>query len=461
MLTTLAFLAACTMGEFGTPNAGADLDAVLPEAELNTDGDVTADSFELDLSLSEHMETVVHVTWDLALADVVYRYEGVTRRTEGSRTDNGFEAYLVGTPEDTKLSIWLEGSVDEVPFSSETVNIRTGQLSVNVPLQSSASTSTNGVLADGLLLISWFGEDYGGVALVDRSGNPVWVIDNAEAQVSVVSAAWTHEGLWVLQETGDSRTNNRVVRFGLDGQVDQVIDAPDAHHDLSPLPDGGIAWLEADAQNTSRYGKVYGDRIMVATSNENPTIVCSTWDLLDSPNGTSETWNGNWYTDGYDWTHANGLTYSVTRDSFLLSLAGQSMVMEIDAQDGEALWTLEGQTLTPEETGFMMQHSPTWTEDDTLVLFVNRGLSGAGSWAAEFEIGPHRATEVWNSGRDPDVSTHALGRAVRLPDGNTLVNYGLMGLLHEVDDDGDTLWELALKGDWILGQSDLVSLYED
>ncbi len=457
MLTTLALLTACTLGSYGTP--AADLADVLPEAELNEEGDVTVDSIELSAALSEHMGTVIHVTWDHAFAEVTYESGGDLRRTAGSKaSDGGYEAWLIGPAERTDVTLWLEGSVDGVPFSSETVTQRTGTIGVEVPVQT-AWTGTASKLEDGLILLSWLGDEPSGVALVDRAGRTVWAAETQDRDASLVSAAWTAEGLWTLEEDRNARTG-QVVLYNLDGSVAQVIEANDAHHDLTPLPNGGVAWLESDARNTTRWGKVYGDRIVIAEAHREPVEVFSTWDLYGDAS-PSETWDGNWYDDGKDWTHANGLTYSEERDSFLLSLAGQSTVMELDAADFNVRWEIEGQQLSQRDARFVLQHSPTWTSDDTVVIFVNVGVSVDASWAAEFDVSSNKPTEIWHSGRTGEITTHALGRAARLNGGNTLVNYGVAGVLQEVDDRGDEEWELSLSGDTVLGQSDLVDLYED
>jgi hypothetical protein len=298
------------------------------------------------------------------------------------------------------------------------------------------------------------------VALVDREGQPVWASAGQDPESSLVSAAWTEEGMWTLQEARNDSKTTQVVLQSLDGGVLEVYEAADAHHHLTPMPNGGVAWLEADARDIYPYGLVYGDRVVVAAPGESPVEAFNTWDLLGEPS-ESETWASNWYLDGFDWTHANGITYNEVKNSFLLSLAGQSMVLALDADDATILWTIEGQSLSPAEAGFVLQHSPTWTADDTVMLFVNEGVSSIGSYAAEFQVGGSNATEIWNSGRDTLMATHALGRASRLPGGNTLINYGLSGLLQEVDEDGGSLWQLELTGDWILGQSDLVNLYEE
>jgi hypothetical protein len=327
-----------------------------------------------------------------------------------------------------------------------------------VPIKT-AWTADSPVLADGLMLISWFGDEPSGVALVDRAGRTVWAAGPQNSDANLVSAAWTQDGLWTLQETRSTR-DSKVVLYALDGSVAQVIETNDAHHDLTPLPDGGVAWLEPDSRDTDSYGRVYGDRIMVAERDQEPVEVFDTWDLYGEAT-ESETWGSNWYKDGFDWTHANGLSYSESRDSFLLSLAGTSTVMELDGQTFDVAWEIPGQELREREARFLLQHSPNWTPDGNVVLFVNRGVTIEASWAAEFDISGAEPDEVWNSGRDGDLMTHALGRAARLPGGNTLVNYGMEGVLQEIDDSGDTHWELGLMDDTVLGQSDLVDLYED
>jgi hypothetical protein len=235
---------------------------------------------------------------------VVSRWGGLTPRPRDSGCE-GYEAWLIGPPELTDVTLWLEGSVEGVLVCSETVALQTGSVDLAVPIKT-AWTADNPVLADGLMLISWFGNRLSGV-----------------------------------------------------------------------------------------------------------------------------------------------------------SLAGTGTVMALDGQTSDLVWEIKGQELSQRDARFLLQHSPNWPPDGNVVLFVNAGVTIQASWAAEFDVSGAEPYEVWNSGRDGDLTTHALGHAAHLPGGKTLVNYGMEGMLQEIDDGGDAHWELRLTGDTVLEQSSLVDLYED
>jgi hypothetical protein len=120
MLTTLALLAGCTLGNFGQP---ADLAEAFPEATFDEDGLVVADSIDLVAQASPRMATVVVVSWDYQPADVVYVTNGVTRRTTATAAGSAYEAKLIGATEDSELTLWLEGTVDGFDFQSEPLSV--------------------------------------------------------------------------------------------------------------------------------------------------------------------------------------------------------------------------------------------------------------------------------------------------------------------------------------------------
>jgi len=452
MLLLLSLLPAC-----GTDGVPAD-SATTGNFTLNDAGEVTAASLGLETALSDHMATVIHVTWSQLEADVVYESLGIRRQPPGTATESGYEAWLIGTPEQTLTTVHLAAQVDGSEVVSEALEITTGDLGIEVPLDSVWANPT-ATLTPGLMLVSWLGGLPSGLALLDREGRPVWAITPQSEESSVMSAAWSADGLWTLEEHRDSQTAG-LVRYELDGSVAEEFRADNAHHDLTLGPDGAVAWIETDARDTTTWGKVYGDRIVSRSADGAQTELVNTWDLLGDPT-PSNTWDNNWYPDGLDWSHANGLSYSPSRDSYLLSLGGQALVMELDAPDMAVAWQIAGQELADTQARFELQHSPSWTPDDTVVFFVNFNGADRSSWAAEFDIVADPPKEIWNSGHGGDLATQALGRVARLEDGHTLVNYGIAGVLQEVNTDGESLWELSLTVDAVLGQMQLITLYDD
>ena len=56
------------------------------------------------------------------------------------------------------------------------------------------------------------------------------------------------------------------------------------------------------------------------------------------------------------------------------------------------------------------------------------------------------ATLVWEYRHEPPLFGFALGFAQRLPNGNTLINYGTAQRIIEVDQAGTKVWEVKIDG---------------
>jgi hypothetical protein len=191
--------------------------------------------------------------------------------------------------------------------------------------------------------------------------------------------------------------------------------------------------------------------------------IFTSWDVFDVDPSVSITWNSGYYGSAKDWTHANGLYLNESADRVLVSFLGVSTVLEVDLATGEVLWTFSGLDLAEPKTQFQSQHSPVWSDTDKIKLFINAPLLGDQvSYAAEIDLSLDPPQEVWNSGRaDSSRFTQALGRVSQLRDGHTLINYGYEGQLEEVDSLGRAVWRWTLDDNWLLGETLIVTLFDD
>jgi len=150
-----------------------------------------------------------------------------------------------------------------------------------------------------------------------------------------------------------------------------------------------------------------------------------------------------------DYAHANSIEIDED-NNLLLSLRNTSQLLKIDRQSGEILWQLGGKksdfTIT-NDAGFAFQHDARRLPNGNLTLFDNgNGLHPAYSRAVEYAIDETTMT-VTRTWQVTDTHTAAIGNAQRLPNGNTLVNWGLAGKLTEVTAEEQVVRELHLGGD--------------
>lgn len=239
-----------------------------------------------------------------------------------------------------------------------------------------------------------------------------------------------------------------VIDLSDDGEITAERPAPGMHHNFADLPGGGFAYLSVDVRDwtdpaTGQAEPVVGDAIWEVGADGLRTLVYSTWDHLDpAPHGH---WDSDFYAQGRDWTHGNGLSYDPERDSYLLALANLDTIVEVDRQTGAPLLLIEPSAW---DLDYAAPHAPTWVGPDRLLLLsYAEGAIGAVEYAVDADA--QRLAVVWSRTRS-EALLPFLGHARRLANGNTLVNYGAGGIVEEVTPDGAVIWELrAGFGSWL------------
>jgi hypothetical protein len=452
LLSTLLILA-CTTAPV-PPATGEATAQTAPENSSQEEqqgqenqGEAQTDTVNLNLTLTVPLEmpTVVHASWQGTTQGEVFYDDGQTlRRAKATATADGYEAWLFGASPGSEVVVWVEGVENDRAFASEEANTTTSKLEQDLLVPDCQDLSEAATMGD-LVLVAFSSDDNHGVALYNGAGETVWAWQ-AEPGHQVSGTSWCGTGPCVLLQRGQERLDdNLVLQLGPTGETLRTIEASHAHHDVAMDSDGAIYWLQADPRETDEHGLVYGDQLIRSDTDGSQDVLWSSWETLDVEPGTQ--WEGRYYQDGRDWTHANGI---FLRDgNWLVSLGGQATILEIDGETGEILRTLEGQDPELGDARFDMQHSPSWTPDGNLLLFVNEGPGGSSSWVAEFAVDGDTLTEVWHTDRDGPLATDALGHTWRREDGRTLVDFGQIPVVQQLDVDGQPQWELEFAaGTW-------------
>ena len=151
--------------------------------------------------------------------------------------------------------------------------------------------------------------------------------------------------------------------------------------------------------------------------------------------------------------HCNAI--EIDRDGHLLvSFRNCDMIVKIDSQTGAIIWRLGGEKnqfvfINDPLNGFSHQHGIRRLANGNIILFDNGNLhSPPLSRAVEYELNESAktATLVWEYRHEPPLFGFALGFAQRLPNGNTLINYGTAQRIIEVDQAGTKVWEVKIDG---------------
>ena len=247
------------------------------------------------------------------------------------------------------------------------------------------------------------------------------------------------------REEGEEPTS--LLRIAMDGEFVSALPAQQSHHAFAQPEPGVVAFLAYDERSFDEYGDtiIIGDLLVEMNALGEEAVLFNTWDALDiSPEEHADSGE-----ERFDWTHANGLFYWAEHDSYLMSLHNLNLVLEISRATGEVMATIgEGGDFSfPDgpEAIFNQQHHPTVTSEGTLMLFDNhtQGMQGL-SRAVEYVLDESQqtATLVWEDPLDNDYTVGGLGQSHRLSNGNTLINWGVLGELSEVTAAGELVWQV-------------------
>lgn len=309
-----------------------------------------------------------------------------------------------------------------------------------------------------------------GQLALSRSGRVVWsrLDPEAERGLDVQLRRGRRSMPELLSAWIGEKSSERELRIDdLSGGALDALPAPGSHHVFTQGPEGCLAWIAMDVRDwydptLGREVPVVGDGVVEACPGGQPVQIYSTWDHLE-PSRHDE-WRSDFYEEGRDWTHTNGLHWSEERRSYTISFAHLDAVVELD-RNGRVLREIrtgspEAYTLEAGSTPFAFPHDPRWTEAGTLLLFQS---SEERSWAIEYEVddASRRLRELRACGEQLDLRAPVLGQARRLSNGHWWINWASAGVVVELDPHCRERWRMELpSGEW-WSQAYLVDSFHD
>ena len=125
-------------------------------------------------------------------------------------------------------------------------------------------------------------------------------------------------------------------------------------------------------------------------------------------------------------------------------------MFKIDSTSGQILWRLGGKHSDftfPDDPlgGPSMQHGVRELPNGNLLMFDNGNEhTPPQSRAVEYalDVPGHVAHLVWSYAPQPAVFAGAMGFAQRLTTGDTLITYGTLGLVQQVNPLGEVTWQM-------------------
>jgi hypothetical protein len=442
---------------------------------------------DCEATVDPAVATVLHVDWttDATGGDAWVDYgtngdrELATPTVAAEPGADGLEVHafdLLGLPALTDVH-WrgttLGAGGNELTCTGTT---RTDNLPPGLPSLTLESADADAI-ADSprYLLGNSFGPDGAWTFIVDREAEWLWyrVAPDGMDYVEVLPTLdLDDQALWIGQYAKDHTQDlGAMVEVDLDGTELDQRRATGGHHVFTELPDGSLAYLSTDirAWHDPAEGadvQVVGDRLVEQAPDGTERVVWSVWDWLPVTKGAE--WDGNFYPQGHDWTHANALKYDAATDTYLLSMAHLRTIVEIDRPSGNPVrWfgpdvPIDGAIgVAAGSLEFSNQHDPGWLPDGHLMMFATdeaAQASGGVEYAVDEEAGVLR--EVWRGGFDQHLRTTFLGQSIRLANGHTIVNYAARGVVQELDADGVPVWDVRTsQGTWFAQVHPLDDLY--
>ena len=252
----------------------------------------------------------------------------------------------------------------------------------------------------------------------------------------------------------------QVARYDMSGVEAEVTVTPEGHHVFVQHEDGTIAYIARDIREHDDFPKpVCGDKVVEIAPDGTTTELFSAWDHFEVvANGGMQQ---DFYCDCLDWTHGNMLAWNATTSSYLLSFANTNTIIEFDRASGDALRQFGDEpgsyAFDPPISAFARQHGGYYTDEGSLLLTqTNQTIKE--TTAVEYLVDDDTLTltQDWTYGIGEGFYALALGEPHRLPNQNTLVNFGSDGLMQEVTPLGEVVWEAGTDVGTFLGRTTLI-----
>ncbi len=449
LLPAVLLLAACTCGrDTGTGTA-------LPDDSTTDTGMSVPD---VSLALHPDMATLVIATWTVEHPVdhcwLRYGFEGDTwLTTPAASCDEGeHRQAILGLPAQTTLQVQLvlEHGGPEHPGALQTFT--TGALPDALLTPTLEIWDLPRSSPEPWLLVAieaYEGAYYDGPywqIVLDRQARVVWY----RALPAGLSSTFPRPS-----RDGSHLVTERVDRFGLAGGLPAVlqrtsldlsrqeeIEVPGLRFPWDEASDGSIYYFDRELEGEAWLSRLHPD------GQRERLWDCAAW-IADR---CADTWC----------CEANAVVLEPGRGSLLWSMWATDTVLEIDLTSMEVVHSwgkLEGSWATdPADATFELQHYPNFTPSGTLLVSTHTPDMRLRQLAREFELDEEASVlrQIWSHSAEADLYAQYQGEAVRLGNGNTLLNYGAAGVIQELDPAGELAWSARWPEPWMLGHTTLL-----
>jgi len=369
---------------------------------------------------------------------------GLSAPVDVATASSDYRTLLLGMKASKSYHYKIVGKSGNTQCASPDYTITAGgcPTSIKRPTVTTSSGVSKSQLDGGFVVMEGYKattDDY--AYILDGDGDVVWCYKpTGFTDLTATRMSWDGNYMWMVHGNVPSGTSH-MGRVSMDGAEfkDYTSQFSGLNHDAVVLPnDAGVAYI---AYSTGTCDDI---KEWSPTTSSSKTIINS----------------GKVFTSGA--CHCNAIKYDSSDDSLIVSEDDHSAYFKV-GRDGTVKWVLGGGTFNQfDKSGGGVS---TWTGEHNIhilgtdssglfhILFFNNGQSAtstttANALAREFSLDLKAMTtkEVWKYASNPGIQNQVMGDVQRLDNGNTIVAYSLVGVIHEADSSGNLLQTLSWSG---------------
>lgn len=421
-------------------------------------GAVVSDAYASDVQITvlDFARTVLEVTWTQATAaaetwlEFTFEPGNVMTSPRKSGEVGPHREVVLGVPGETEVTIRVVSSAGGVDYESSDYTGTTGAVPSGMPTPEVLAYDAEIASPDRWLFGAVEDSD-GGCAsqacyyhttfwlyIMDRQGRIVWYYADpaSNATSSFQRIARDGEYIWIEKRPFAYGGYRSVLKMTLDRQYMEEIEVPDLSDCIDVTDEGSLLYDATLGQNQYELREMSRNR-----------DVRTIWRCHDAFDSDFQ-------------CYSNTINWNPIDDTVVLSFPDERTVVEIDRQSGNLVrqygdapgsWAF-----SPDTWEFEYQHFANITPQGTLLLsshmpgYAETTVPVAGQHAfMEFERDFENETLVYKwhyQGGDNEWAMFK-GMAIRLPNGNTLGNYGTGGVIKEVTEDKQVAFQVKFDVD--------------
>ena len=436
--------AGATAGRGGATGAAGGASA----GATGTGGAGAGDDFVTGVMIAQHANTrtILVVTWTQArVADTTwleFTFPGGSTMT--SRPQPGVTGahrdVVLGVPGSTNVTVRIVNKVGTTDYKTRDYTSMTGAVpsgANGMPVPTIVSYDATIASPDRWMFGAVENSDGGctntscyyhttfWVYIMDRQGRIVWYYADAASNAASSFQRIARDGEYIVIEKSRTGSDRGVIKMTLDRQYMETVLIPNLADAIDVTTDGSVLY---DANNELHERTKAGvDRVI--------------WSCRTAFGASFQ-------------CYSNTVNWDPVSDTVLMSFPEPNTVAQIDRKTGALVATYGDRagsyTFMPTTWSFEFQHFPNITAQGTLIvsthlsMYPHRSPAGPMHHAfVEFEIDRtnRRLVEKWSYTQGTEW-TWAKGMAIRLPNGNTLGNYGTGGAIREITPDKQTVFHV-------------------